>query len=619
MEKDYNIKKLQSTDNGGFYQIDVKIPLNVGWIENVNFVASKDGHDINFKLEHVGNDEKYAHFSNQIYLETAAAYRFFFYFFVGNNKFYMNIDSEITNYLNNNKLGKLSVNFDTPDWAKGAIMYQIFVDRFNRGESKPPKEMPRRHVYPSFDTPVNPYYDENRDINNDFYGGDLKGITNKLDYIKSLGVDVIYLGPIMESQSNHRYDTADYEKVDPYCGTNEDLKKLCDEAHKLGMKVILDSVFNHTGNDSKYFNQFGHYDTIGACQDINSEYGKFYKKDIKNGRIYFYYWWCHQNLPVCDKESPEWRKYVFGEGGIIDQWFKLGIDGLRLDVADDLSDDFLENIRKAVKRNKEDGLIIGEVWKNPMRAGRGYLSSGKCLDSVMDYSLVDALVRYFKFADTYKLDYTIHDILNEYPKGTIETLMNFTSTHDISRALNIFANNDFNANDEYAWKTSHRDKVFDVFLEYSKKYKLSEREIIRGKELLEVYTYCVDLMPGIFSIFYGDEVGVQGYGNEMNRAPFPWKNMDQELLTHFRYLGNIRKENEFLRTANFDIVDLNQNYFMFERTSSDGDALVAVSRNDEDSKILIPSKYENCDKIYSLKKSNSKNLSRYGGIALIKK
>lgn len=619
MSKHYNIKKLQTTDNGAYYQIDLKLPLNVGFIEEVNFVVSKQGKDTNFKLEHVGNDEEYAHFSNQIFLDTCAAYRTFFYFYVNNKKLFVNKDSYISEYLNNNTLGKLSVNFDTPEWAKGAIMYQIFVDRFNRGDENPPKEMPRRWVYSSFDEKPNPHFDKNYNINNDFYGGDLKGIIQKLDYIKSLGVDVLYLCPIVESQSNHRYDAADYENVDPYCGKNEDLKDLCNEAHKKGIRIILDAVFNHTGNDSKYFNQFGHYDSVGACQDINSKYGKFYNKIIKDGRIYFYYWWCHDNLPVCDKDSLEWQNFIYGENGIIDKWFKLGIDGLRLDVADDLSDEFLENIRTAVKRNKEDGLIIGEVWKNPMRMNRGYLSSGKAMDSVMDYSLVDALVRYFKYNDIYKLDYILHDIYNEYPKGTIETLMNFTSTHDMSRALNVFGNYDFNEKDETAWKTSHRDRIFDVFLDYCKKYKLSDIEIERGKELLKSYAFCVDLMPGIFSIFYGDEAGLEGYGNLMNRAPFPWNNMDMDLVNYFRYLGNIRKDNQFLKTADFDIVDINDRYFMFERTSDNGDALVAVSRNNDPSKILVPPKYEKHDKVYSLKKSNMNKLDSYGGIALIKK
>ena len=163
------------------------------------------------------------------------------------------------------------------------------------------------------------------------------------------------------SQSNHRYDIADYEKVDPYLGSNEDLKDLCVKAHKNGIKIILDGVFNHTGNDSKYFNEYGNYNSVGAYQSKNSEYYDWYRKN-ENGD--FEYWWGFNNLPECDCYNQGWQNFIYGKNGIIDKWFKSGIDGLRLDVADELTDNFIENIRIAVKRNKKDGFIIGEVWEN---------------------------------------------------------------------------------------------------------------------------------------------------------------------------------------------------------------------------------------------------------------
>lgn len=623
MKKDYNITKIGTTDNGANYKIDVRIPMSSGWIEDMYFTVVKNHKNTYYKLKFIKNEDGYVYFSSNVFLETSAVYRWFFQFKANGETRYMDKEAYVSGFLSNNKLGKLSVNFETPNWAKGAIMYHIFVDRFNRGQKNKPESMPRRKVYESFESPVEPGFEGVINVNNDFYGGDLKGITDKLQYIKSLGTNIIYLSPIVTSQSNHRYDTADYENIDPYCGKNEDLKELCDKAHNMGMKVVLDAVFSHTGDDSKYFNRLGTYDTIGAFQDSNSEYGKFYEKNYKDGKTYFNYWFCFETLPKCNKYAIEWQNFIYGKGGIIDKWFALGIDGLRLDVADDLPDEFIAGIRKAVKRNKDDGLVIGEVWYNPMEMGRGYLSSGKCLDTVMNYFLIDALLRYYKYGDVCKFGKILNEIYTEFPKDTIDTLMNFTSTHDISRPLSIFGRNEFKTDSDWAWDIYRSDD--EPFTEVVDRCKilsnLTDEDLRRAKDIYKSYAYCLNFMPGIFSIFYGDEAGVLGYGNLFNRKPFPWKNKDEDLLQYFRFLGSIRNDNEFLKTADFDVVDITNNYFMFERTSENGDALIAVNRTPDDTNIFIPPKYDGTDisKTYSLNKSRKTSLSPYGGISLIKK
>ena len=505
---------------------------------------------------------------------------------------------------------KMSVNFNTPDWAKGKIMYHIFVDRFNRGSTEPLKPMPRRTIYNNWEDEMILGPNQDGIWNADFYGGDLKGIEQKLDYIKSLGVDIIYLSPVVHSQSNHRYDTSDYENVDPYAGCNEDLKSLCDKAHEKGMRVILDAVFNHTGNDSKYFNQYETFDTIGAYQSIYSTYAPFYKKHDHDGKVYYDYWWGMPNLPVCNGYSSEWKNYILGENGIIDKWFELGIDGLRLDVADELTDEFIEGIRTAVKRNKEDGFILGEVWKNPMRMNRGYVESGYGMDSVMNYQLVDALIRYFKYSDIYKLDYIIKDIKREYPTDTINTLMNFTSTHDISRAINIFSTNDFQQYGEWAWNLIRND------LDWCKNFKLTPSQYQQGKEIYKAYIYALAFMPGILSIFYGDEIGIEGIGNLANRKPYPWNKQDLDLLNYFKYIGNIRKEEQFLQEAELNILDINENYFMFERYTDKDRALIAINRTNEEKEFYVPKEYQNKRKVYTLNKSIEGYLSPYGGITI---
>ena len=378
------------------------------------------------------------------------------------------------------------------------------------------------------------------------------------------------------------------------------------------MQLARYGRFNHTGNDSKYFNQYNNFETVGAYQSENSKYYDFYRKYIYNNKPQFDYWWGMTNLPVCDGNSKIWQDYIYGEGGVIDLWFQLGIDGLRLDVADELTDEFIEGIRKAVKRNKEDGFILGEVWKNPMRMNRSYIESGKGMDSVMNYLLIDALIRYFKYSDTYKLREIINQIEREYPKETIDTLMNFTSTHDITRAINIFGANEFQYSGEWAWNLQNDDR------NWQNNYKLNSDQYNYSKEVYKSYIATLAFLPGILSIFYGDEVGVEGMGNLSNRKPFPWTKKDTELLEFFRTIGKIRKKESFLETADLKIYDINNNYFQFERTNNAEKALITVNRTDYNTNFYIPDEYNDSRQIYSLNNSNKYNLNRHGVLVLKK-
>ena len=609
----YNIEEIESTEDNCKYKIQIQVPITIGWIERMKFIVEANDGRRAYQLKHMKNDDNYVYFETELDLPTKALYHYYFSF-EANHRFiyYKKENRQDINHINRDEMWKLSVNFKTPDWAKGKIMYHVFVDRFNRGNDKVPEKMNNRNIYSSWDEEMQIGPDKNGIWNADFYGGDIKGITNKLDYIKSLGVSIIYLSPIVWSQSNHRYDTADYKKVDPYAGTNNDLKKLCDKAHQKGIKIILDAVFNHTGNDSKYFNQFNNFDTTGAYQSKDSKYYDFYRKYIYNNKTQFDYWWGMTNLPVCDGNSKLWQDYIYGEGGVIDLWFQLGIDGLRLDVADELSDEFIEGIRKAVKRNKKDGFILGEVWKNPMRMNRLYIESGKGMDSVMNYLLIDALIRYFKYSDTYKLREIIDQIEREYPKETIDTLMNFTSTHDITRAINIFGTNEFQYSGEWAWNLQNDDRY------WQNNYKLSKEQYNYSKEVYKSYIATLAFLPGILSIFYGDEVGIEGMGNLSNRKPFPWTKKDTELLEFFRTIGKMRNKEKFLETADLKIYDINNNYFQFERSNNDEKALITVNRTDYNTGFNIPEEYNEARQIYSLNNSNKYNLNKHGVLVLKK-
>ncbi len=596
---DFKIEKENILNDEASYKIIIKIPIEIGWIEDMTFNIKTDNETTSYKMHHIKNDNKFVYFETKINLKTRALYHYDFTFKANNKP----IKLQNNNY-------KLSVNFEVPPWAKGKIMYHIFVDRFNKNSSPLPK-MKNRTIHNSWDEDII-FKDENGKWNTDFYGGNINGIIEKLDYIKSLGVSIIYLSPIFLSQSNHRYDTADYKKIDPYIGTNNDLKYLCDKAHSKDIKIIIDAVFNHTGNDSKYFNEYGNFKELGAFQSEKSKYFPFYRTYKKDGKTHFDYWWGLKNLPVCDGNSKEWQNYIYGENGIIDLWFSYGIDGLRLDVADELTDEFIEGIRKAVKRNKEDGFILGEVWKNPMHMNRDYLISGKGMDTVMNYQLVDALIRYYKYKDTKTLKKVINEILNEYPKDTINSLMNFTSTHDITRAINIFGTDEFQKEKEWAWDLKNENR------DYQKNYQMTEEQYSLGKKIYLSYIYALAFLPGNLSIFYGDEIGMQGLGNLANRRPFAWNNIDNELLQFFKTIGQIRTNESFLETADLELIDINNEYFVFKRTNQIEEILVYINRSNNKIDIVIPNDYKNQPILHELANSNKQTLSPYGGLVLKK-
>lgn len=583
----------QTSEAASALKVTIRLPLEYGWFERVRLnVVGNGSFELNgriFDLQHKFNDSDYAVFESEITLETSALY--YYYFSYKCNGQYTLLKKENggeNTTISKQQCFKLSVNFSAPDWAKGAIMYHIFVDRFNRGNPNPPPQMPGRTINNWDSKPIlgpNPYADGVWNV--DYYGGDLCGIIDKLDYISSLGTEIIYLSPIHWAQSNHGYDTVDYEKIDPYMGTHKELKLLCDECHKRGIRVIIDGVYNHVGNRSKYFDEFLEHGTHGAYNHPDtSPYQSFFKKFWHNGQTLFSYWWGFKTLPECDTNSPKWQNYITGVGGVIDQLFACGIDGIRADVADELSDPMIFLIIEAILRNKPDGLFLGEVWKNPMRMGRGYLSSGKGMHSVMNYMLADALIRYYKYQDCWKLEQKLDEIFTEYPTDSILTLMNFTSTHDISRAIELFGFNEFNINGEWAWDMYHSNAS-----DFVKNHTLSYEQYEYGKKILKSYIVALAFLPGIFSIFYGDEIGLGGLHNLANRAPFPWGKEDTDLLDYFKRMLKARKSNKFLKYADCKVIEISKNHFIYERSWKGSKILVITSRTHYETEVHIPERY----------------------------
>ena len=530
----HEIKQVSKNENGAVYKILLQIPFALGWIERVKFYVSTREQKNVYPMQHVKNENDIAYFETTVELPRYAVYHYYFSFDANSRfRYYKKENTSGDNSVTNEECWKLSVNFEVPEWAKGAVMYQIFVDRYKRTRGLEKKPMKGRDIHENWNEPPVVGPNEKGQWCVDFYCGDVKGITDSMKYIKKLGVDIIYLCPIFESQSNHRYDTADYKSIDPYVGTAEMVKEMCAEAHKHGMKVILDVVFDHTGNDSIYYNEFGNYDSIGAYQvakdsrykGMVSPYSDFYDTDCHFGKHEFKFWWNQPNMPKCNGKSEHWRVFICGKEGAIDFYFSLGIDGFRYDVADELIDEFVEDSYTASVRNNPKAFIIAEMWeKDPM--DRGFLKNAKGIHSLMNYRLTDAIMRYYKYCDVNKLREALRFISTEYPEGTILTLMNFTSTHDISRAIEIFGCNIFNEYAQWAWDLIRGNGD----CEWIKQHQMTSYEYHCGKKVLKSYCFALTFLQGIFSIFSGDEVGVRGVGNLANRAPYPWGHRDKDLL-----------------------------------------------------------------------------------------
>ncbi len=482
--------------------------------------------------------------------------------------------------------------FTAPDWLKGGLIYQIFPDRFcNSGKEKDNIPADR---YIENDWSRQPEYKQNNgpcSLGNDYYCGDLAGIQEKLPYLKELGVSCIYLNPIFEAHSNHRYNTADYEKVDPHLGDEKDLENLCKAAKKLGIKIILDGVFSHTGDDSIYFNRTGRYGTGGAYRDYNSPYHEWFKfYNYPNG---YDAWWGIKTLPETDEDNAHFTEYITGENGILRKYLRLGIGGWRLDVADELPDKFLDNLRAAVKAENRDAYILGEVWEDASNkisygARRRFLR-GKQLDSVMNYPFANAIIDFVKNGGGEALSETVHTVLENYPKCSVDTLMNHLGTHDTARILTMLGSSDGFIGDR-TWQSQRI---------------LNSKEYECGIKRLKAAAVIQYTLPGVPSLFYGDEAGVQGYGDPFCRATYPWGKENAELLQFYKALGTVRKECKAFVDGSFYTVYTDNDAICYIRENKQGKALIAVNRGDTQLKINLPAAFTKCTKIFGTAPTNT--------------
>ena len=514
--------------------------------------------------------------------------------------------------------------FDKPD-----VMYQIFPDRFNKSDVKH-KNIPSDRIIVD-DWYKNPSYlpeDSSGMIkNNEYYGGDIKGIIEKLEYLKDLGIDIIYLNPICEAHSSHRYNTANYLVVDPMLGTWDDVKELCDKAHSLEMIVILDGVFSHSGSDSVYFNKEKRYSRLGAANSKSSLYRSWYQihKDEKGNDV-FDYWWGFKSLVKFDKDSPDFQKFIAGKHGVLARWLSYGIDGVRLDVADDLPDHFITLMRKNIKSIKADSYYIGEVWKNavigfPDEKQKRMYAIDQGLDGVMNYQFRDIIIDYMKYGNQ-NIKNRVYEILELYPKDFLLASMNLLSSHDRERILTKLVGPERSFSDNE--RANFEDRKW-----YAAHDKLNEDDYKRAKQMLKVASIMQFFWPGIPSIYYGDEAGLLGYLDPFCRKPFPWGKEDKDIFYYYKNLIKIRHSHKFLASsANMKIEYIDSNIMIFTRYDKNNLMIFAINRTNTIQYIdniinniimNLSLNIKNFKIEMSLEKSDLKKLNPYGAIIINKK
>lgn len=464
--------------------------------------------------------------------------------------------------------------FDTPAWFRRCVMYQIFPDRFARSDDDTAQKGVEYHcalgqqaeLHATMDEPVRwqPRPFEKDYIPDDFYGGTLKGIEQRLPYLKELGIGCIYLNPIVEARSNHRYDASDYSRPDPILGTMADFESLCAAAKEQGMGVILDGVFSHTGADSIYFNRYGSYDSLGACQSKESPYYNWY--DFQDYPDKYRCWWGFTELPEVDENNPDWQDHIVsGENSVVKSWLRHGASGWRLDVADELPDNVLALIRKAARETDPDALILGEVWEDAVikesYGGRRNYALGYSLDSVMNYPLRNALLSFARgFSNAYDLrDFLISQQMN-YPRPMYYSLMNLLGSHDVDRIATALAVG-------FDIRSLNRDSQVAL--------KFSDAALERAVRMEKLCAAVQFTIPGVPSIYYGDEQGMRGVCDPFNRLPFREDN--KELHDYYVSLSAQRNSAHALSTGEAVFMAANSEVLMILRYVKDGRDALGVS------------------------------------------
>ena len=466
----------------------------------------------------------------------------------------------------------------SPDWFGRGVTYQIFPDRFRRTKIRPVRGLVgERTLHERWDEDVDYLPNAAGEITcSDFFGGDLDGIAEKLDYLASLGVTTLYLNPIFEASTNHRYDTADYRRIDPLLGTEADFRALCEKARTRGIRVMLDGVFNHTGANSIYFNAKGFYPSLGAAQSQDSPYAAWYR--FTRFPDQYDAWWGIKNLPAVEESEESYVNYIVRDSdSVVRRWLRCGASAWRLDVADELPDAFIAEIHKVMREERPDSFLLGEVWEdgsNKISYGRRrkYLLGGET-DGLMNYPFRNALLAYLRGGDAADFRETMETLREHYPAPAFYNAMNFLSTHDTPRSLTLLGV------DESDIPQTRQARA--AFL-------LNARQLRRGTALLKLGALVMFSFPGSPSIYYGDEAGMQGFEDPFNRGAYPWGRENHVLVCYFARLGALRKARPSLQSGEIRFLHAQGAVLAFSRTQDAERSLTVCNAGENPVALTLP-------------------------------
>ena len=557
-------------DAGEECRITIHIPKPCGARDVSLVFENENGSEYSrFVMEYTGSEGDYEFFSSRFTIRDAGLYFYYFRIVTDNDDFRLFREGyDLTNMEEGDKwqLTCLPAGYRTPGELGGRVMYQIFPDRFCRGREADltGKLEPYRIHADMRDIPEYAPDPDGIVRNCDFFGGNLDGITSKLDYLAGLGVGVIYLNPIFRAWSNHRYDTADYMRIDEMLGTEDDFRRLCSEAHARNIRIILDGVFSHTGSRSIYFDELGEFGG-GAYRDPMSPYVKWF--DFRHYPDDYASWWGVSTLPCVNEMDPDYIRFIIsGEDSVVAHWMRAGADGFRLDVADELPDDFILLLRNRIKEIDPDALLIGEVWEDASNkcsygVRRKYFSGGE-LDSVMNYPFRTAIMDFVTGNDAgYGLRNTVMTVAENYPGRVLNLLMNMLSTHDTPRILSLLAPH------QPAPGKSERAG-----------YRMTDSgDISEAFRRFRAASFIQFMLPGMPCIYYGDEIGTEGFEDPLCRTFFDWDRADagNGTLSFFRALGRLRNTEKALKHGNINITTDGCGTVIINR-EADGESLTAA-------------------------------------------
>lgn len=490
-------------------------------------------------LEKADTAGDYDLFRGRFVPETAGLYFYCFHIWDKNGDFDLFKAGDGTNMGLGDRwqLSVLPADYQPPESYRGVVYYQIFPDRFAKSGDCDLTGKLKPYILRDFDS----FVPATRDAS-DFAGGNLNGITEKLDYIAGLGVNVIYLNPIFMAASNHRYDTADYTRIDPMLGTEEDFVRLCREAHGRGLRIVLDGVFSHTGRDSVYFDGENHFGGGAVSAGTDSPYYKWY--DFQEFPSKYTSWWGFETLPCVNEMDPSYMEFILGEQGVVAKWLRLGVDGFRLDVADELPDEFIAALRRRVKAEKPEAVVIGEVWEdvsNKVSYGvrRAYFTGAE-LDGAINYPFRKPIMAFASGREGGEsLAETVMTIAENYPAGALDCCMTVLGSHDTQRIGTLLP--------------GEKERRVAAFLQFA--------------------------LPGSPLIYYGDEAGMTGGSDPMCRLPFPWGREDEKMQALYRSLGQMKNSFPALRVGDIRFQQAGGGRLTFTRTGGGQTVRCTVDRD----------------------------------------